>query len=129
MGSGNEANWHAILNINCVVLLLAQYYRLSFDNSILLTHTDSIWTACVSFLGSKPVVIYEMFKTLATRLSIALFLSHDLGEEEASEISELMTTHWRGIISIPLSMRVPWYGWKSGYSKALAAKVGSSVCV
>ena len=23
-------------------------------------------------------------------------------------------------------MRVPWYGWKSGYSKALAAKVGSS---
>ena len=82
--------------------------------------------AYVSFLGSKPVVIYEMFKTLATRLSIALFLSHDLGEEDASEISELMTTHWRGIISVPLSMRVPWYGWKSGYSKALAAKVGSS---
>ena len=80
--------------------------------------------AYVSFLGSKPVVIYEMFKTLATRLSIALFLSHDLGEEDASEISELMTTHWRGIISVPLSMRVPWYGWKSGYSKALAAKVG-----
>lgn len=93
----------------------------------MLTHIDSILTACVSFLGSKPVVIYEMFKTLATRLSIALFLSHDLGDEEASEVSKLMTTHWRGIISIPLNMRVPWYGWKSGYSKALAAKVRSSV--
>ena len=93
----------------------------------MLTHIDLILTACVSFLGSKPVVIYEMFKTLATRLSIALFLSHDLGDEEASEVSKLMTTHWRGIISIPLNMRVPWYGWKSGYSKALAAKVRSSV--
>jgi len=70
------------------------------------------------------VVIYEEFKMLATRLSIALFLSQTLATEDAREISELMTTHWRGIISVPLSMRVPWYGWKSGYAKALAAKVG-----
>lgn len=63
-----------------------------------------------------------MFKELATRLSIALFLSCDIGEEDAREISELMTTHWRGIISVPLPVKVPFYGWRSGYSKALTAK-------
>ena len=63
-----------------------------------------------------------MFKELATRLSIALFLSHDIGQEDARQISELMTTHWRGIISVPLPVKVPFYGWKSGYSKALTAK-------
>ena len=63
-----------------------------------------------------------MFKGLATRLSIALFLSHDIGHEDAVQISELMTTHWRGIISVPLPIKVPFYGWKSGYSKALTAK-------
>ena len=63
-----------------------------------------------------------MFKELATRLSIALFLSHDIGKEDAKDISELMTSHWRGIVSVPLPIKVPFYGWKSGYSKALAAK-------
>ncbi len=72
---------------------------------------------------SEPVVVYEMLKELATQLSIALFLGHDIGEEEAKEVSELMTTHWRGIISVPFSMRGPWSMWKSGFSKALAAKV------
>ncbi len=71
---------------------------------------------------SKPIVVYEMFKELATRLSIALFLSHDIGKEDAREISELMTTHWRGIISVPLPIKIPFYGWRSGYSKALTAK-------
>lgn len=74
------------------------------------------------FLCSKPVVIYQIFKELATRLSITLFLSHDIGREDAREISELMTTHWRGIISVPLPIKLPFYGWRSGYSKALAAK-------
>ena len=71
---------------------------------------------------SKPIVVYEMFKELATRLSIALFLSHDIGREDSRQISELMTTHWRGIISVPLPIKVPFYGWRSGYSKALIAK-------
>ena len=63
-----------------------------------------------------------MFKELATRLSISLFLSHDIGQDDAREISELMTTHWRGIISVPLPVKVPFYGWRSGYSRALTAK-------
>lgn len=33
-----------------------------------------------------------------------------------------MTTHWRGIISVPLPVSIPFHGWRSGYSKALEAK-------
>ena len=72
--------------------------------------------------SSEPVVVYKTFKFLATRLSIALFLSHHTSEEESREISDLMTLHWRGIISVPVSMRGPWSLWQSGYSKALSAK-------
>ena len=70
----------------------------------------------------EPVVVYRLLKTLCTRLSIALFLGHDVGPEDAKEISELMTTHWRGIISIPKNMKGPWSIWQSGYSKAISAK-------
>ena len=69
-----------------------------------------------------------MFKALATQLSIALFLSHDIGNRDAQEVSELMSTHWRGMISVPVSVRAPWAWWKSGYSKALTAKVRESFC-
>lgn len=59
---------------------------------------------------------------MSTRLSIALFLGKDIGEESAKEISTLMTTHWRGIISLPLPISIPWTNWRSGYGKALEAK-------
>lgn len=67
-------------------------------------------------------MVYKIFKALATRLSIALFLSRDMSPEETQKISDLMTTHWRGIISVPMNMRGPWSLWQSGYSKALTAK-------
>ena len=66
--------------------------------------------------------MYKLLKALCTRVSIALFLSHDVSQDEAQEISELMTTHWRGIISVPVSMKGPWSLWQSGYSKAISAK-------
>ena len=68
------------------------------------------------------MVVYDAFKELATRLSIALFLSHDMGQEDAKSVSELMTTHWRGMMSVPLPFTIPGL-WRSGYSKALEAKV------
>lgn len=67
-------------------------------------------------------MVYKIFKALATSLSIALFLSHGMSPEETQKISDLMTTHWRGIISVPMNMRGPWSLWQSGYSKALTAK-------
>ncbi len=71
---------------------------------------------------SEPVELYQVLKQLTTRISIFLFLSHDIDEESAREISALMTAHWRGIISVPLPIRIPWSNWRLGYSKALEAK-------
>ena len=70
----------------------------------------------------KATVVYKLFKEMVTRVSVALFLDHDISEEDAGEISQLLTTHWRGIISVPLPIRVPLFSWRSGYSKALSAK-------
>jgi cytochrome P450 len=75
-----------------------------------------------NFSTNEPVVVYKTFKLLATRLSIALFLSHHTSPEDSQVIAELMTLHWRGIISVPVNMRGPWSLWQSGYSKALSAK-------
>lgn len=75
-----------------------------------------------------PVVVYDAFKELATRLSIALFLSHDMGQEDAKSVSELMTTHWRGMMSVPLPFTIPGL-WRSGYSKALEAKEKLSMII
>lgn len=74
------------------------------------------------FCCSEPVEVYKCFKDLATRLSISLFLSHDIDADKAAEISSDMTHHWRGIISVPLPITIPWAGWKSGYGKALLSK-------
>lgn len=71
---------------------------------------------------SEPVEIYEYFKEMFTRLSIVLFLSSDISNESAKDISALMTAHWRGIISVPLPISIPLYSWKSGYGRALEAK-------
>lgn len=71
---------------------------------------------------SEPVEVYEFFKELCTHLSISLFLSNDIGTDVAKEIAGLMTTHWRGIISVPLPISIPFSGLRSGYSKALDAK-------
>lgn len=66
--------------------------------------------------------VYNFFKEMATHLSIALFLSEDIDKESVRAMSALMTTHWRGIISVPLPISLPFTSWRSGYSKALTAK-------
>ncbi len=42
--------------------------------------------------------------------------------EEAADVSSDMTHHWRGIISVPLPITIPWAGWRSGYGKAMSSK-------
>ena len=42
------------------------------------------------------MVVYEVFKRLATRLSVFLFLGIQLEDPLFEEVSQLMTTHWRG---------------------------------
>ena len=68
---------------------------------------------------SDPVVPYEIFKKFATLLSFKLFLNLD--GPKAEELSELATTHWHGIISVPLSVKLPFL-MSSSYRKAAQAR-------
>ncbi|XP_022091800.1 uncharacterized protein LOC110979924 isoform X2 [Acanthaster planci] len=71
---------------------------------------------------SQCVSVYNVFKRFATELSLALFLGLDADEhpEITESIIALTTTHWHGIISVPLSVRVSMF--TSAYSRALEAK-------
>ncbi|XP_038071152.1 putative cytochrome P450 120 [Patiria miniata] len=71
---------------------------------------------------SQCVSVYNVFKRFATELSLALFLGLDADEhpEITESIIALTTTHWHGIISIPLSLRVSMF--TSTFSRALEAK-------
>ncbi|XP_072027080.1 putative cytochrome P450 120 isoform X2 [Amphiura filiformis] len=81
----------------------------------------------LSHLDSDPSTsIYNVFKRFATELSLAIFLGLDAEKypELVEECIELTTTHWHGIISVPLSVKLPSWSssWSSGYSKAIEAK-------
>ena len=52
-------------------------------------------------------------------LSLRLFLN--LENQEAEELSKLATSHWHGIISVPLSVKVPFL-MSSSYRKAVQAR-------
>ena len=68
---------------------------------------------------NDPVIPYEIFKKFATMLSLRLFLN--LENQEAEELSQLATSHWHGIISVPLSVKVPFL-MSSSYRKAVQAR-------
>ncbi|XP_077992507.1 uncharacterized protein LOC144446581 isoform X2 [Glandiceps talaboti] len=72
--------------------------------------------------SSTALPMYKVFKQFATELSLSIFLGLDVEEstELTHQIIQLTTTHWHGIISVPFSMKVPY--WSSGYKKAVGAK-------
>ncbi|XP_051876663.1 uncharacterized protein LOC127572970 isoform X1 [Pristis pectinata] len=109
----------------------AQLLRLSlmqlFNHKALETHRDYVNRVCTRNLKDlaqcrEPVVIYEMFKRLATELVLGIFLNIDAEESAAfsKQITELSTQHWHGLISTPLNVKVS--AWSSGFSQALEAK-------
>jgi cytochrome P450 len=69
--------------------------------------------------GCDPVILYDQFKKFATMLTLKLFLGLD--GEEAEEMSKLATTHWHGIISVPLNVKLSFL-MSSSYRKAVHAK-------
>ena len=75
----------------------------------------------------KPIEIYKLFKRLSTEICLTLFL--DVNFQTASELAEkvvsLTTTHWHGIISVPLNLKVPLLESKSTFGHALEAKVST----
>ena len=67
----------------------------------------------------QPVVMYEKFKKFSTMLSLKLFLG--LEDSSADHLSTLATTHWHGIISVPLNVKMSFF-MSSSYRKATEAK-------
>jgi len=56
----------------------------------------------------KPLDLYEALKEAATRASLSLCLGVDVLDDVAvAHLTELTRTHWHGIISVPLQLRIP----------------------
>ncbi|XP_062568237.1 putative cytochrome P450 120 isoform X1 [Saccostrea cucullata] len=69
------------------------------------------------------VSLYSFMKSLCTEICLSLFLGMDFkdAEETTNQIVGLTTTHWHGIISVPVSIKLPLTG-GSSFCKALEAK-------
>ena len=74
-------------------------------------------------LGDGKMEMYEEFKRLSLAYNLRMFL--DIDERRTPElferISALTTTHWHGIISVPLNVKMPLI-MSSGYRRAAEAK-------
>ncbi|XP_072177889.1 uncharacterized protein [Diadema setosum] len=68
------------------------------------------------------VEVYTLFKQFATELMLALFFDLDVEDSPdlVREVTSLATTHWHGVISVPLSFKVSY--WSSSYKRAVEAK-------
>ncbi|XP_019644277.1 PREDICTED: uncharacterized protein LOC109485252 isoform X3 [Branchiostoma belcheri] len=79
-----------------------------------------------SIPAGKPVKVYELLKQMSTEISMGLFLDIEREADNSlgPHVSQLMTQHWHGIISMPANLKLPTWGgnWESGYSKAQEAK-------
>lgn len=71
----------------------------------------------------KPVCLYQTFKRVCIEVCLSLFLGLDFDSttEVTENIVSLTTTHWHGIISIPVNLKLP-IGGSSSFTKALHAK-------
>ena len=73
--------------------------------------------------GGEDVEMYSKFKHLALSFHLKVFLGVDeaVAPEFFSQIVELTTTHWHGIISVPLNIKLSFL-MSSGYRRAAEAK-------
>lgn len=85
-----------------------------------MTCDDFFQAFCID--DDKITNVYEEFKALMTKLCLQLFLGFaDTTSDTSKSIAELATLHWHGIISMPISLKIPFAG-ESGWRKALEAK-------
>lgn len=89
----------------------------------LLTIDTVVEKVIASIKPNEPTCIYSLMKKLCTEICLSLFLG--LNFEEASQTADtivaLTTTHWHGIISVPLPLKLPMTN-GSTFSQALRAK-------
>lgn len=85
-------------------------------NHVVKKFTDKINT-------QKPVCLYETLKRVCIEVCLSLFLGIDFDTtaDLTETIVSLTTTHWHGIISVPVNLKLP-VGGASTFSKALDAK-------
>lgn len=78
------------------------------------------WTSELDI--SKPFDVYESTKHFALLLNLRLYLGldHTMEPQLVQQFSSVASTHWHGLCSLPVNIRVP--GIKSGFGKALEAK-------
>ncbi|XP_069139999.1 putative cytochrome P450 120 [Argopecten irradians] len=85
---------------------------------------DSVVDKAVSAISTEePVCIYSLMKKVCTEICLSLFLGLNFSDasQTADTIVALTTTHWHGIISVPLPLKLPMTN-GSSYSQALHAK-------
>uniref|UniRef100_A0A8C6WJ52 Uncharacterized protein n=1 Tax=Neogobius melanostomus TaxID=47308 RepID=A0A8C6WJ52_9GOBI len=106
--------------------LLRLSFSSLFTGSSLESMKEYITGVCERHLknlsSGQPECAYSVFKSLGTELVLGLFLNVRPEEQPElyEEISQLCTQHWHGLISAPVSVKVPM--WSSGFSIALDAR-------
>ncbi|XP_008422114.1 cytochrome P450 26A1-like isoform X2 [Poecilia reticulata] len=87
-------------------------------------YMSSVCDHCLKNLSisEQPQSVYSIFKRLGAELVLGLFLNVRAEDqpEVFQEIMELCTEHWHGLISVPVTVKVPL--WTSGFAKALDAR-------
>lgn len=87
------------------------------------TVTDVVNRSCdhhfPSFEQHNSIAIYDHFKQLTTEMCLSLFLGLDC-KEEMKKITALTVTHWHGLISVPINLKIGNY--TSGYALAMEAQ-------
>ena len=89
------------------------------DYKAILDEVVDTWVLRDLSSSYDPVILYDKFKKFATLLTLRLFLGVD--GLEAEDMSKLATTHWHGIISVPLNVKLS-FGVSSSYRKAQESK-------
>ncbi|KAM4634236.1 cytochrome P450 26B1-like isoform 2-T2 [Polymixia lowei] len=87
-------------------------------------YITSVCDRCLKDLSAsgQPESVYTIFKGLGTELVLGLFLNVRPEEQPElyQDITQLCTQHWHGLISAPVSVKVPL--WSSGFCTAMEAK-------
>lgn len=72
---------------------------------------------------NQPVNMYEQFKQFSLSYNLAVFLGVRVEDDPDlfRDLCSLSTTHWHGVMSLPMHLRIPMFG-RGGYSKAMEAR-------
>ncbi|KAK3788281.1 hypothetical protein RRG08_027015 [Elysia crispata] len=107
--------------------LFRQFLSNLFTNHCLEEYESVIKCIITKHVGNlksagESICLYKFFKVLFSDVCLTLFLGLDSTEngEQARSVMSLTTDHWRGIVAVPLDLRL--VNPSSTYSKALQAK-------